>query len=174
MHIQRWTCYIISMPSGGLVPKWSSNHNITSVLGWRKSTANRFCQSGVGNGLPLVSTWPLCGSMGSYTLMWVLQVQEELGELQGKNWHSNLLFTFPTYIPHLLFCISMYRIANAICYMGLELGYKYFVQLTRIDTLLWIYVHGVLRLHVRFKFLDPFSVRRSAFSEPPWFFLAKV
>jgi hypothetical protein len=40
MHIQRWTCYIISMPSGGLVPKWSSNHNITSVLGWRKSTAN--------------------------------------------------------------------------------------------------------------------------------------
>jgi hypothetical protein len=40
MHIQRWTCYIISMPSGKLVPKWSSNHNIRSVLSWRKSTAN--------------------------------------------------------------------------------------------------------------------------------------
>jgi hypothetical protein len=40
MHIKWWTCYIISMPSGGLVPKWSSNHNITSVLGWQKSTAN--------------------------------------------------------------------------------------------------------------------------------------
>jgi hypothetical protein len=41
MHIQWWTCYIIGMPSGGLVPKRSSNHNITSVLGWRKLTANR-------------------------------------------------------------------------------------------------------------------------------------
>jgi hypothetical protein len=41
MHIQRWTCYIISMPSGRLVPKWSSNHNITSVLGRRKLTANK-------------------------------------------------------------------------------------------------------------------------------------
>jgi hypothetical protein len=40
MCIQRWTCYIISMPSCRLVPKWCSNHNITSVLGWQKSTAN--------------------------------------------------------------------------------------------------------------------------------------
>jgi hypothetical membrane protein len=40
MHMQMWTCYIISMPSGELVPNQSSNQNVTSDLGVLKSTAN--------------------------------------------------------------------------------------------------------------------------------------
>jgi hypothetical protein len=39
-HIKVWTCYIISMPSGGLVIIQSSNQSVTSALGWRKSTVN--------------------------------------------------------------------------------------------------------------------------------------
>jgi hypothetical protein len=35
-----WTCYIISMTSGGLVIIQSSNQSVTSALGWRKSTVN--------------------------------------------------------------------------------------------------------------------------------------
>jgi hypothetical protein len=38
--MQVWTCYIISMPSGGLVIIQSSNQSVTSALGWRKSTVN--------------------------------------------------------------------------------------------------------------------------------------
>jgi hypothetical protein len=35
-----WTCYIISMPSGGLVANHNRNQYITSTLGWRKFTVN--------------------------------------------------------------------------------------------------------------------------------------
>jgi hypothetical protein len=38
--MQVWTCYIISMPSGGLVANHNRNQCITSTLGWRKFTVN--------------------------------------------------------------------------------------------------------------------------------------
>jgi hypothetical protein len=38
--MQMRTCYIISMPRGGLVIIESSNQSVTSVLGWRKLTVN--------------------------------------------------------------------------------------------------------------------------------------
>jgi hypothetical protein len=39
MHM--WTCYIISMPSGGLVPNQSRKQCVTSALGVSYLTANR-------------------------------------------------------------------------------------------------------------------------------------
>jgi hypothetical protein len=38
--MQVWTCYIISMPSGGLVTNHNPNQCITSTLGWRKFTVS--------------------------------------------------------------------------------------------------------------------------------------
>jgi hypothetical protein len=38
--MQVWTCYIISMPSGGLVANHNRNQCITSTLGWWKFTIN--------------------------------------------------------------------------------------------------------------------------------------
>jgi hypothetical protein len=40
MHIWSWTCYIISVPSGGLVANHNRNQWITNTLGWRKFTIN--------------------------------------------------------------------------------------------------------------------------------------
>jgi hypothetical protein len=39
--MQGWTCYIINMPSGGLVTIQSSNQSVTSAFGWRKSIVNK-------------------------------------------------------------------------------------------------------------------------------------
>jgi hypothetical protein len=41
MHIRCWTCYIISVPSGGLVENHKRNQCIKITLGWRKFTVNR-------------------------------------------------------------------------------------------------------------------------------------
>jgi hypothetical protein len=38
--MQEWTCYIISVPSGGLVTNHNRNQCITSTLGWRRFTVN--------------------------------------------------------------------------------------------------------------------------------------
>jgi hypothetical protein len=51
--MQVWTCYIISMPSGGLVIIQSSNQSVTSALGWRKSTVN----TRVGEEFIMVGGW---------------------------------------------------------------------------------------------------------------------
>jgi hypothetical protein len=40
MHKWSWTCYIISVPSGGLVANHNRNQCISSTLGWRKFTVN--------------------------------------------------------------------------------------------------------------------------------------
>jgi hypothetical protein len=40
MHIRSWTCYIISVPSGGLVTNHNRNQCIRTTLGWRKFTVN--------------------------------------------------------------------------------------------------------------------------------------
>jgi hypothetical protein len=40
--MQVWTCYIISMPSGRLVANHNRNQCITSTLGWRKFTVNKY------------------------------------------------------------------------------------------------------------------------------------
>jgi hypothetical protein len=40
IDMQVWTCYIISMPSAGLVANNNWNQCITSTLGWRKFTIN--------------------------------------------------------------------------------------------------------------------------------------
>jgi hypothetical protein len=54
MHIRSWTCYVISVPSGGLVVNHNRNQCITSTLGWRKFTINispilKPCSSSISN-----------------------------------------------------------------------------------------------------------------------------
>jgi hypothetical protein len=48
MHV--WTCYIISIPSGGLVANHNRNQCIISTLGWWKFTVNNRQQTAPGIG----------------------------------------------------------------------------------------------------------------------------
>jgi hypothetical protein len=49
--MQVWTCYIITMPSGGLVANHNRSQCITSTLGWRKFTVNSASRGGDGGGV---------------------------------------------------------------------------------------------------------------------------
>jgi hypothetical protein len=42
MHAQRWTCYKISVPSGGLVPQTNPNQSVMNMFGVPQYTVNIF------------------------------------------------------------------------------------------------------------------------------------
>jgi hypothetical protein len=78
--MQVWTCYIISMPSGGLVANHNRNQCITSTLGWRKFTVNKQAP------LPVVHDL----KAGS-NLKWISFAIASYNLTSPHAWHSSIL-----------------------------------------------------------------------------------